>query len=1015
MRYSLIWALVPTIQAFAAPFAEPAAFAEAFALQHGSEYANTMGEIAILYPSDREWSENSETVAPCGSYSSIGNRSEFPLDDGFVALVAKSNKAWSISLKISYDENPTKNSDFDEWASGNVSNSIDIGHTCFYMPDQPSSINAGDYATIQLEYMALEDDSNETHYACADIVFVEESVFKVSEYALSCFNATDNDYYSYSDYGDESSTEAVETTTVTASASTSSTSTSSTSTSTSSGAAVAATVLKAASTGLGLKNLVRGVTTSIKKPIIISNNRSFHTSPIVKTYEEEKVILDELSGSLTDDDISRLGRVRNIGISAHIDSGKTTFTERVLYYTGRIKAIHDVRGRDGVGAKMDHMDLEREKGITIQSAATYCSWDKDNQPFHFNLIDTPGHIDFTIEVERALRVLDGAVLVVCAVSGVQSQTVTVDRQMKRYNVPRITFVNKMDRMGANPWKAIEQINTKLKMAAAAIQVPIGAEKDLSGVINIIDRQSIYFEGSQGEKLRIEKEIPSDLVDLVEEKRALLIEMLADVDDEIAECFLEEIEPTIEQIKGAIRRATIARKFTPVLMGSALANRGIQPVLDSVVDYLPNPSEILNTALNVGKEEAPVNLIPAASEPSVALAFKLEEGKYGQLTYLRVYQGKLKKGSMITHVKSGKKIKIARLVRMHSNDMEDTDEICAGEICATFGIDCASGDTFTDGSVDYSMTSMFVPDAVVSLSIAPQTKDAANFSKAVNRFQKEDPTFRVHYDADSKETIISGMGELHLEIYVERMKREYNVECTVGRPRVSYRESINGRSAFDYTHKKQSGGAGQFAKVMGYLESTELAEEGEIAVIPGEDIKFRNHFQTKVVGGKISEKFLMACQKGFEDSCEKGPLTGSRVLGVHMVVDDGATHVVDSSEMAFKTATQYAFKQAFMKSNPVILEPIMNVVITAPMEFQGNIISLVNKLMGIINDTENNADDFTMTCDCSLNNLFGIASSLRAVTQGKGEFTMEFKEYQPCPPQLQKQLIDDYQKKSKEKA
>ncbi|GMG48851.1 unnamed protein product [Ambrosiozyma monospora] len=439
--------------------------------------------------------------------------------------------------------------------------------------------------------------------------------------------------------------------------------------------------------------------------------RFFHSTVSRKAYEDEKAVLDEMTSQLPEEDVKRASRLRNIGISAHIDSGKTTFTERVLYYTGRIKAIHDVRGRDGVGAKMDHMDLEREKGITIQSAATYCSWEKEGQDYHFNLIDTPGHIDFTIEVERALRVLDGAVLVVCAVAGVQSQTVTVDRQMKRYNVPRVTFINKMDRMGANPWRAIEQINSKLKMAAAAIQVPIGAEKELQGVVNIIDNQAVYFEGSQGEKLRIEKEIPADLKDLVAEKRATLVETLADVDDEIAECFLDEVEPTVEQIKSAIRRATIARKFTPVLMGSALANRGIQPVLDAVCDYLPNPSEVLNTALDISNDETPVNLVPSSSLPTVALAFKLEEGKYGQLTYLRVYQGKLKKGSMITHVKSGKKVKVARLVRMHSEDMEDVDQIGTGEICATFGIDCASGDTFTDGQVDYSMSSMFVPDAI----------------------------------------------------------------------------------------------------------------------------------------------------------------------------------------------------------------------------------------------------------------------------------------------------------------
>ncbi|KAK6203237.1 elongation factor G, mitochondrial [Scheffersomyces amazonensis] len=737
----------------------------------------------------------------------------------------------------------------------------------------------------------------------------------------------------------------------------------------------------------------------------ISSSRFFSNSKLLladnelkevpQTYEEEKVIIDEINRELPEEDLASSLRMRNIGISAHIDSGKTTFTERVLYYTGRIKAIHEVRGRDAVGAKMDHMDLEREKGITIQSAATYCSWDKDSNKYHFNLIDTPGHIDFTIEVERALRVLDGAVLVVCAVSGVQSQTVTVDRQMRRYNVPRVTFINKMDRMGANPFKAIEQINLKLKTPAAAIQVPIGAEENLKGVVNIIDRVALFNEGDQGEVIR-KADIPEDLKDLVEEKRALLIETLADVDDEMADIFLEGEEPTVEQIKGAIRRATIARKFTPVLMGSALANKGVQPVLDAVVDYLPQPNEVLNTGLDVSDGvEKPVSLIPSSSAPFVGLAFKLEEGQYGQLTYIRVYQGKLKKGSYMTHLKSGKKVKVARLVRMHSNDMEDVNEVGAGEICATFGIDCASGDTFVSPSAEQqiAMSSMFVPEAVISLSIAPKSKENGAFSKAMNRFQKEDPTFRVKFDPESKETIISGMGELHLEIYVERIKREYGVECITGKPQVSYRESITSPTTFDYTHKKQSGGSGQYGRVM-----------GEFSPIEGEN-KFTEH----IVGGKIPEKFLFACSKGFDDSLEKGPLIGHKVLGVHMHINDGQTHIVDSSELSFRTATHGAFKQAFLNANPVILEPIMSVEVTAPNEFQGSVVGLLNKLGGMILETENGQDEFTCFAECSLNTLFGFSTSLRACTQGKGEFSLEFCKYSQTSPHLQKELIAQYQK------
>ncbi|CDH09618.1 probable Elongation factor G, mitochondrial [Zygosaccharomyces bailii ISA1307] len=736
--------------------------------------------------------------------------------------------------------------------------------------------------------------------------------------------------------------------------------------------------------------------------LVCEDGRLFHSNPVCRTtYEEEKVVLDEIHKEMKPVDFQNIEKIRNIGISAHIDSGKTTFTERVLYYTGRIKAIHEVRGRDNVGAKMDHMDLEREKGITIQSAATFCSWDKDNKDYHFNLIDTPGHIDFTIEVERALRVLDGAVLVVCAVSGVQSQTVTVDRQMRRYNIPRITFINKMDRMGANPFRAVEQIHSKLKIPAAVLQVPIGIESDLEGVVDIINRVAVYNKGDHGETL-VTSPVPENLKDLVEEKRQVLIETLADVDDEIAELFLEEQEPSVEQIKNAIRRATIARKFSPVLMGSALANTGVQAVLDAVVDYLPNPSEVLNTALNLADNEAKVNLVPSVQKPFLGLAFKLEEGQYGQLTYIRVYQGRLRKGTYITNVKTGKKIKVSRLVRMHSNDMEDVDEVGSGEICATFGIDCASGDTFSDGTVQYSMSSMFVPDAVVSLSVTPKSKDAGNFSKALNRFQKEDPTFRVKFDAESKETIISGMGELHLEIYVERMRREYNVECTTGRPQVSYRESITTPAEFDYTHKKQSGGAGQYGRVIGNVSP---AAEGE---------KGKNAFETAIVGGRIPDKYLAACGKGFDEACEKGPLVGHKVLGVNMLINDGAIHAVDSNELSFKTATMAAFREAFLSARPVILEPIMVVTVTAPNEFQGNVIGTLNKLQAVIQDTENGHDEFTMRSECPLSNLFGYATSLRASTQGKGEFTLEFSHYAPTAPNVQRELIAEFQKKQQKK-
>ncbi|KJR85888.1 elongation factor G [Sporothrix schenckii 1099-18] len=716
---------------------------------------------------------------------------------------------------------------------------------------------------------------------------------------------------------------------------------------------------------------------------------------------------ESVAANMSPEEAKRLSRVRNIGIAAHIDSGKTTVTERVLFYTGRIKAIHEVRGRDSVGAKMDSMELERERGITIQSAATFCDWVKKNEAsgedetYHVNLIDTPGHIDFTIEVERALRVLDGAVMILCAVSGVQSQTITVDRQMKRYNVPRLSFVNKMDRMGANPWKAVEGINKKLKIAAAAIQVPIGTEKEFEGVVDLINMRAIRNAGQRGVNLKITDEIPADLVELAREKRQELIEKLADVDDEMAELFLEEQEPTPAQIKAAIRRATIGLKFTPVLMGTALGDKAVQPMLDAVCDFLPNPGEVQNLALDRAQNEKPVSLIPYNSLPFVGLAFKLEENPYGQLTYIRVYQGSLKKGAHLFNSRSGKKVRIPRIVRMHSNEMEDVTEVGAGEICAVFGVECASGDTFTDGQMPYTMTSMFVPDAVMSLSIQPKrSSDADAFSKAMNRFQREDPTFRLHVDDESEQTIISGMGELHLEIYVERLRREYRVECEVGQPRVAYRETVSRKAEFDYLFKRQSGGPGDYARVVGWIEPNEADAEA-------------NYFEQRVAGGTIPDKFLSACAKGFDIACQRGPQVGHKVIGTSMIIVDGATHVTDSSDHAFSLAAQFAFRAAFKDAGGQILEPLMRTTITAPSEFQGNILMLINK-RGTVVDTEIGPDDFTLLADCSLNAMFGFSTDLRAATQGKGEFSMEFSHYAPAPPHMQKELIAKHLKELEEK-
>ncbi|RIA90792.1 hypothetical protein C1645_769154 [Glomus cerebriforme] len=582
----------------------------------------------------------------------------------------------------------------------------------------------------------------------------------------------------------------------------------------------------------------------------------------------------------------------------------------------------------------------------------------------------------------------------------KSQTITVDRQMRRYNVPRISFINKLDRVGTNPFNIIEQIRQKLRLTAAAIQVPIGLEDNLKGVVDLVKWKAAYNEGNRGEKV-IEKDIPENLIKLATEKRQELIETLIDVDEQLAEIYLNEENPTSQQLMDAIRRATIANKFTPVLMGSAFKNAGVQHVLDAVCAYLPNPSEVENNTLDISRKEAIVPLIPYLKKPFVGLAFKLEDGKFGQLTYMRVYQGALKKGSVVTNTKTSKKVKVPRLVRMHSNEMEDVDEVGAGEICAMFGVECSSGDTFTDGTVAYTMTSMFVPDSVISLAISPKVKDAPNISKALNKFQREDPTFRVTYDIESKETIISGMGELHLDIYVERMRREYNVDCITGKPQVAFRETITSKAKFDYTHKKQTGGAGQYGKIIGYIEPLPIIEDDKQ--------QFPN-FENRVVGGHIPSQFIPAVEKGFHDALEKGGLIGHPVKNVRFVLLDGQHHAVDSSELAFRLAAQYAFREAFFKANPVVLEPIMNVSVIAPVEFQGTVIGNLNKRKGTILDTDVHEDHFVVTAEVSLNNMFGYSSDLRSTTQGKGEFTMEYKTHQAVLPYVQEELVNEYKKK-----
>ena len=687
-----------------------------------------------------------------------------------------------------------------------------------------------------------------------------------------------------------------------------------------------------------------------------------------------------------------LAKVRNIGISAHIDSGKTTLTERILFYTNRIHTIHDVKGKDGVGATMDSMELEKERGITIASAATYCQW-RDHQ---INIIDTPGHVDFTIEVERSLRVLDGAVLVLCSVGGVQSQSITVDRQMKRYKVPCIAFINKCDRSGANPFRVIEQLKRKLGHNAVALQIPIGLEADMEGVVDLVSMKAIYFDGENGEMVR-EESIPEALVAEAEKKREELIDSASMFSDDLMEAALEG-EVAEDLLMGAIRKGTLTRELTPVLMGSAYKNKGVQPLLDAVTELLPCPSDVENQALDMDNMESTVTLVSDSSKPLVALAFKLEDGKYGQLTYIRVYQGSVSKGSAIVNVRSGKKVKVGRLVRMHADQMEDIDTIPAGYIGALFGIECASGDTFTAQGMHLSMTSMYVPEPVISLAIVPKDKVSQNnMSKALNRFTKEDPTFKTYVNNETGDTIVSGMGELHLDVYIERMRREYNADVETGMPRVAYRETITQRGEFNYTHKKQTGGSGQYGRVAGYLEPT--AEN---------DFEFEN----KITGGSIPTQFISACEKGFRACLEKGPKMELPVTGIRVLINDGASHAVDSSEMAFQAAARGAFLEGYAKAKPVIQEPIMTVVVETPTEFQGAVMGSLNQRRGMILGSQDEGAMCVIEARVPLADMFGYSTVLRSSTQGKAQFTMEFSDYKQVPQSIAEELIKKAQEEKK---
>ncbi len=635
------------------------------------------------------------------------------------------------------------------------------------------------------------------------------------------------------------------------------------------------------------------------------------------------------------------------------------------------------------------MELEKESGITIASAATFCEW-LDHE---INIIDTPGHVDFTIEVERSLRVLDGAVLVLCSVGGVQSQSITVDLQMKRYQVPCLAFINKCDRSGADPARVIAQLQSKLGHNAVALQIPIGLEADFQGVVDLLLMKAVYFEGANGEQVRIE-EIPAELLAEARKKREQMIDAATMFSDELMEGVLEDKPIPDSLIIEALRRGTLARKITPVFLGSAYKNKGVQPLLDAVTRYLPCPADVENTALDLDDNEAPVVLSTDPTQPIVALAFKLEDGPYGQLTYVRVYQGTLAKGSVIVNTRTGKKTKVGRVVRMHADQMEDIDAVSAGYIGALFGIECSSGDTFASPGRNLTMTSMFVPEPVISLAIFPKDNKAQiNMSKALNRFTKEDPTFRTHMDDETNETIIEGMGELHLEIYVERMKREYGAEVETGKPRVAYRETITQRAEFNYTHKKQTGGSGQYARVAGYLEPITEGPEDFI-------------FDNEVRGGAIPTQYIPACEKGFRLCMAKGPKMEFPVTGVRVVINDGASHAVDSSDMAFQAAARGGFREGYAKAKPVIHEPIMKVVVESPTEFQGAVMGLLNQRRGMIVGAQDEGVMTVVEAQVPLAEMFGFSTILRSATQGKAQFTMEFAMYRQVPQSIAEQIAEE---------
>ncbi|MDP6635381.1 MAG: elongation factor G [Phycisphaerae bacterium] len=688
--------------------------------------------------------------------------------------------------------------------------------------------------------------------------------------------------------------------------------------------------------------------------------------------------------------MKNIRRIRNIGISAHIDSGKTTLSERILFYSGRIHRIQEVHGATAdSGATMDFMDLERERGITIASAATQVDWGENI----INIIDTPGHVDFTVEVERSLRVLDGAIMVLCAVGGVQSQSVTVDRQMKRYRVPRIAFVNKMDRTGADPERVRRDLAEKLGLNVVPIQLHMGEGEDFVGVIDLVANEAVTFEGARGEDV-VRGPIPTEYQQAAAETRDQMLDELSMFNDEMMELLLSDEEVSADIIRDTIREATINRDIVPMMMGSAFKNMGVQPVIDAVCSYLPSPVDRTSFARDHDNEGAETPLSCDPDAPLVAMAFKIVDESFGQLSYTRIYQGRMEKGKRYRNARTNGMLRVGRIVRMHANDREDVQDAGPGDIVALVAVDCASGDSICGAGANYSLESIFVAEPVISLAISPESSaDQDRMGKALNRFMKEDPTFRVRTDPESGQTVIAGMGELHLDVYIQRMRREFKAAVTVGAPNVSYREAPTREAEYNYRHKKQTGGSGQFAHVVGKL-------------IPlGDDAEDPYEFEDNIKGGRIPREYIPAVSKGFVAAMAEGPLAGYPIVGCKMTLDDGSFHAVDSSEMAFRTAGKAAFKQAFAKSKPCLQEPMMTVEVETPAEFQGALVGDLNSRRGMIASTETRESYTVIQAEVPLANMFGYATVIRSLSKGMATFSMEMARYARVPAKIAEEIIE----------